>query len=246
MKLNENERLDDLGVNNLKIIQNEKLYCFNSDTILLSDFVETKKDDIVCDFGTGSGIIPILLKGKRDLKHIYAIEVQDVFCELAKRNFELNNMENDITILKGNITDVVPTLHEKGVTVVVCNPPYFDNTTPIKNECEEIKIARHEILIDLKGIIQNASKLLKTGGRFFMVHKTKRLNEIFKYVNEFNLKINRIRNVYPNKMKNADTCLIECVKDKNPELVVLSPLYVREVNGEYTDEIKEIYSREKR
>lgn len=191
MELFENERLDDLGVNNLKIIQNEKIYCFNSDTVLLSDFVETKPSDIVCDFGTGSGIIPILLKGKRELKHIYAIEVQEVFVELAKRNIKLNNMENDITILKGDINTIVPSVLEKGISVVVCNPPYFDSTTPFRNESEEVKIARHEILIDLKGIIKNASKLLKTGGRFFMVHKVKRLNDIFKYLNEFNLKVKK-------------------------------------------------------
>lgn len=246
MKIYENERLDDLGVNNLKIIQNEKIYCFNSDTILLADFVTTKKTDVVCDFGTGSGIIPILLKGKRELKHIYAIEVQDVFCDLAQRNFELNDMDKDITLVKGNISEVSKDLLEKGITVVVCNPPYFDATTPFKNESEEVKIARHEILIDLKGIISNASKILKTGGRFFIVHKVKRLNEIFKYLNEFNLAVKRIRNVYPNINKNADTCLIECVKDKKPELVVLPPLYVREEDGRYTKEIEEIYSRERK
>ena len=44
MKLNKNERIDDLEINNMKIIQNKEGFCFGIDSVLLSDFAKEIKD----------------------------------------------------------------------------------------------------------------------------------------------------------------------------------------------------------
>ena len=60
MELKENERIDDLEYEGLKIIQNSKWFCFGIDSVLLSDFAKNiKKDAKVLDIGTGTGIISI-------------------------------------------------------------------------------------------------------------------------------------------------------------------------------------------
>ena len=40
MELKENERIDDLGISNYKIIQNTDGFCFGIDSVLLSDFAK--------------------------------------------------------------------------------------------------------------------------------------------------------------------------------------------------------------
>ena len=45
IKLEENERIDDLEFKNLKIIQNEKEFCFGMDAVLLSDFAKDIKQN---------------------------------------------------------------------------------------------------------------------------------------------------------------------------------------------------------
>ena len=101
MKLNENERIDDLGINNLKIIQNEKGFCFGIDSVLLSDFAKKIKiNSKVLDLGTGTGILPILLSAKTKLKKAVGIEKQKEVFEMAKRSIKLNNLENKKKYMK--------------------------------------------------------------------------------------------------------------------------------------------------
>lgn len=108
MKLKENERIDDLEYNNLKIIQNEKGFCFGIDSILLADFArEIKNNSIGVDLGTGTGIISILLASKTNLSKIYGIEIQKDVADMAKRSTILNNLENKIEIINTNIKNII-------------------------------------------------------------------------------------------------------------------------------------------
>ena len=60
MKLNENERIDDLELNNLKIIQNKNFFCFGVDSVLLADFAkEIKNGSNILDLGAGNRIINV-------------------------------------------------------------------------------------------------------------------------------------------------------------------------------------------
>ena len=107
MKLNENERIDDLEFKNLKIIQNKNWFCFGIDSVLLSDFAkEIKNNSQVLDLGTGTGIISILLSKKIQAKKIYGIEIQKEVAEMAKRSILLNNLEKEIEIINKDIKEL--------------------------------------------------------------------------------------------------------------------------------------------
>lgn len=243
--LSSSERIDDLGVNNLKLIQNSEKYCFNTDTVLLCDFVETRKNDVVCDFGTGSGIIPILLLGKRELKHVYAVEIQEYFFNLAKRNLALNNFEDKCTVINSCISNSSKLIKEN-VNVIVCNPPYFKPQEKFQDQNDELKICRHEILINLEGIIKSASSLLKTGGRFYIVHKAERIQELCSYARNFKLGVKKIRFVHPKPGLSADSVLIEFQKDSTPQTKILDPLFIMDERSNYTQEINKIYETTKK
>ena len=107
MELNEDERIDDLEYKNMKIIQNKNYFCFGIDSILLSDFAKEIKDNSICaDFGTGTGILGILLCAKTKLKKIYGIEVQKEIAKIAERNVKLNNLEARFEIINENILNI--------------------------------------------------------------------------------------------------------------------------------------------
>ncbi len=108
MILNENERLDDLEFNNLKIIQNKEGFCFGIDSVLASNFAsEVKRGSVGVDLGTGTGIISILLASKTNLAKIFGIEIQKEIADMAKRSVELNNLQDKIEILNLNIKDIL-------------------------------------------------------------------------------------------------------------------------------------------
>ena len=65
-------RLDDLQYKGLSLWQYSSLYCFTSDAVLLANLAKVKKGDVVADFGTGSGIIAVLVAAKTGAAKIYA------------------------------------------------------------------------------------------------------------------------------------------------------------------------------
>src|SRR5699024_7424710 len=103
INLEENERIDDLEINGLKIVQNEKWFCFGVDAVLLSDFAKKmKKEAKLLDLGTGTAILPILLSAKTDFEKAVGVEVQEELCKMARKSVMLNGLENRIEILCKN------------------------------------------------------------------------------------------------------------------------------------------------
>ena len=95
-----NERIDELELNNLKIIQKIDGFCFGIDSVLLSDFARKIKNNCkVLDLGTGTGILGILLCAKTNLKQITGIEIQKVIADMATRSIMLNNLQEKFDIL---------------------------------------------------------------------------------------------------------------------------------------------------
>ncbi len=114
MELKKDERIDDLEINNLKMIQNKNGFCFGIDSILLSDFAKNiKNNSTVLDLGTGTGIIPTLLCAKTKLKKVIGIEIQEEVYDMAKRSLSdfAKNIKNNSTVLDlGTGTGIIPTL----------------------------------------------------------------------------------------------------------------------------------------
>ena len=157
VKLNEDERIDDLQLKGLKIIQNLKWFCFGIDSVLLSDFVNNiKNNSFVLDLGTGTGILPILLCGKTNLKRVIGIEIQEDVAEIAKRNIELNNLKDRFNVINDNINNIDKYFGKNEFDVIITNPPYKKNNDGVKNENKQKLISRHEILATLEDFIKVA------------------------------------------------------------------------------------------
>lgn len=239
--LMENERLDDLQRNGLKIIQKTDGFCFGMDAVLLSGFATVKPGEKVLDMGTGTGIIPLLLSAKTKGEHFTGLEIQDVIADMAARSVNLNHLEEKIEIVNGDIKEASRIFGAASFDVVTTNPPYMNDAHGLKNPTEVKAISRHEVLCTLEDVVREGAKVLKSGGRMYMVHRPHRLIEIITAMKQYKLEPKRMKMVHPFLDKEANMVLIEAVKGGGSWLKMEAPIVVYKETGVYTDEIWEIY-----
>ena len=239
--LMENERLDDLQRNGLKIIQKTDGFCFGMDAVLLSGFASVKPGERALDLGTGTGIIPLLLSAKTKGEHFTGLEIQTEIMKMAQRSVALNGLEKKIDIIQGDIKEASRIFGAASFDVVTSNPPYRNDAHGLKNPGDVKAISRHEVLCTLEDVVREGTKALKPGGRFYMVHRPHRLAEIITVMRQYKLEPKRMKFVHPFADKDANMVLIEAVRGGGAWLKLEPPVIVYKEPGVYTDEIYEIY-----
>ena len=239
-----NLRLDDLQVGNLKIWQDKSLFCFGTDAVLLANFARPKPKDTLLDIGTGNGIIPILISAKCDISAMTALEIQPACAALAEKNVEFNHLADKIRVVQGDIKDA-SLFPASSFSYITCNPPYKPLGTGLKNPSSPLSVARHEVLCTLEDIIKAASRLLCSKGRIAMVHKPERAAEIMYFMNQNRIEPKRITAVHATAAAPPCLILIEGAKDGGKGLKWENPLIIYDENGNYTATCKALYEKEK-
>jgi len=238
------ERIDDLIIGGYKIIQDTDEFCFSIDAVLLAHFPKLKKGMKIIDFGTGTGVIPLILAAREaNLDKIIGLEIQSKMVDLARRSTELNNLQKRIEIIEGNINKLNELHLENNFDLVLCNPPYKPLGEGKVNPKESVAIARHEILVTLHEIISNARKVLKFGGKLVLIHQTNRLTDIIYYLRENKLEPKRIQMIHPTFKKKSNLVLIEATLGGGKEVEVMDPLFIYNEAGGYAQEILQLYSQ---
>ena len=224
-----------LAHNDLKIIQRKDMFNFSLDTVLLSQFCTINKDvRNIVDFGTNNAAIPLLLS-KRTPKKITGIEIQEEAVELAKRNIQMNDLEEQIEIIHGDIKEVVKKAIKKGYT----DRKVGEDSN--LNENEYLTIARHEVKIDLEGIISSAAYLLDNKGRFAIVHRPDRMIDILNLMQKYDIEPKRIRFVYPKMNRESHVLLVEGMYKGKKGIKIESPLYAHNDDGSYSNEVRKMF-----
>lgn len=235
------ERLDDLELSNLMILQDPGRFCFGMDAVLLSGFVKGADDANILDMGTGTGIIPLLLSAKTKARHLTGLEIQPESADMARRSVQLNRLEERIDIVTGDIKEATSLFEAASFDIVTCNPPYMIADHGIANPKSALAIARHEVCANLNDICFAAMKMVKPGGSFYMVHRPFRLAEIIRTLSEYKLEPKRMRLVYPYADREPNMVLIQAVRGGKPRMDVEAPLIVYDSPGEYSAEMKRDY-----
>ncbi len=241
IKLQEDERLDELQRNGYQIIQNPKKFCFGMDAVLLSGFTRIRPGEMALDLGTGTGIIPILLRGKTEGRHFTGLEIQEESADMARRSVAFNHLEQYISIITGDIKEAAEIFGAASFDVVTSNPPYMTGNHGLVNPRLPKAIARHELLCSLEDVVCATSRVVRPGGRFYLVHRPFRLAEILTLLVQYKLEPKRMRLVYPFVDKEPNMVLIEAVQGGRSRITVEKPLIVYKEPGVYTDEIYDIY-----
>ncbi|EOV9528958.1 tRNA1(Val) (adenine(37)-N6)-methyltransferase [Bacillus cytotoxicus] len=241
MELYGDERLDYLLTEEMKIIQSPSVFNFSLDAVLLANFVwvPIQRGNLL-DLCTGNAVIPLLLS-KRTKGKITGVEIQERLYDMGIRSVQYNRLEERIHLIHGDLKDMPQTLGHHQYDVVTCNPPYFQTPkSSEKNINEHLAIARHEIMCTLEDVVRASSQLVKQGGKVAFVHRPGRLLDIVTLMRKYKIEPKRVQFVYPKAGKEANTLLIEGIKDGSADLKILPPLFVYDENNEYTKEMHSI------
>ncbi|WP_438831849.1 tRNA1(Val) (adenine(37)-N6)-methyltransferase [Streptococcus pluranimalium] len=242
MQLKEGERIDQLFSTDVKIIQNKAVFSYSIDSVLLSRFPKIPSKGLIVDLCSGNGAVG-LFASTRTKAPITLVELQERLADMAERSIQLNRLEKQVTMVQDDLKNLLEHVPRSQVDLILCNPPYFKSTeTSKKNLSDHYLLARHEITTNLEEICQVSRHALKSNGRLAMVHRPDRFLDILDTLRQYNLAPKRVQFVYPKMGKDANMLLIEAIKDGSTDgLKILPPLFVHKDNGDYTDDIFEIY-----
>ncbi|HIW31780.1 MAG TPA: tRNA1(Val) (adenine(37)-N6)-methyltransferase [Candidatus Paenibacillus intestinavium] len=232
VELFEGERIDDLLTESqLKIIQSREVFSFSLDAVLLARFARFPKNGRAADFCSGNGVIALLSTDKTEA-HIDAIEIQPRVAEIARRNVAMNGLEERITIIEADLKEYAQTAENGIYDVITVNPPYMKSAAGDMNINEHYAIARHEIYCNVEDIAKASCKLLRPGGKLFMVHRPSRLVDITEALRKWKIEPKVIQFVHSHIDSEANMVLIEATRDGKPDIRVLPPQIVYNEAGE--------------
>ena len=237
------ERVDDLQLNNLHIIQSENDFRFGMDAVILSDFARVRPREHVIDMGTGTGILPILLSAQRDDATFSAIELQPRMADMAQRSVTLNGLNERIHIYTADMKDAAHLLGYQCAHMVVSNPPYGKQGSTLKNATNSVTLARHEEDAGIDSWVKACAAVLRNMGRLCMVFPAQRLLELTDAFRNHRIEPKRIRMVCAKLDRAPYLVLLEGMKNAKPGLLWMPPLVVYEEDGRETAEIDRIYHR---
>ena len=218
-----------------------KEHTFGTDAFLLADFAKARHKDIVCDLGTGCGIIAVLMRLRYEPKQVYGVDIQPQAIE----QFEL-------TVSRSGLKETYPLLMDlKALTndaplgrcdLVTCNPPYKAAKAGIESELSAHKIARHEILCNISDVCAAGNKLLKYGGRLCLCNRPERLADVMCAMRENGIEPKYLRFVSKSANDAPWLFLIEGRKGGGSFMQVLPQLYISGSGG-ISPELAQIYGK---
>ncbi|MBO5439716.1 MAG: methyltransferase [Clostridia bacterium] len=241
MELFENERINEIN-ENLKLIEKKDSLTFGTDAYLLSAYLPKRQGLVGVELGCGSGVISLLALSKKKCRHVYGIEVQENIASVAKRNGELNTLDEAFSVINKDLRDVTVSDVGNEVDFVFSNPPYMKNDSGKANENDFKNISRHEVCGEINDFCKCARLLLKHGGSFYAVYRPDRLIDLISAMRNNGIEPKRLTFIHSNTHTPPSLLLIQGKKGAKSGLIIDKPIYIYK-NGttEYTEEFSRIY-----
>jgi tRNA1Val (adenine37-N6)-methyltransferase len=241
--INDDETLDDLQLNGVHLIQKKEAFRFGVDAVLLANFAKIKKGDRVIDLCSGTGIIPFIIAGKTEAKSITGVEIQKDMTDMASRSSKYNKMEQRVNFINHDLKDIKYLSGLQKADAVTVNPPYKLRNSGLINPDDKNAIARHEILCTFEDVVVAAKAVLKHNGRIFIIHRPDRLVDILCTMRKHKIEPKQIRMIHSNHTKAPTMVLVEGLNNGGAFLKWLPPLYIYDLDGNYTRELNDIYGK---
>ena len=237
MTLFDGERIDYVN-DSLSLIQKTDGLTFGTDALLLAGYV-SGKHKLGVELGAGSGIISMLLLTREKAASVTAIEVQDEYAELTRRNAELNSLTERLNVISADVRDVKG---EGTADLVFTNPPYMRTDSGRANLTDKKNAARHEVFGGISDFCNAAKRLLKFGGSFYAVYRTDRLCDLIYEMRSAGIEPKRMTLVHANAASEPSMVLLEGRLGGKAGLFLTPPLiiYRDESNSEYGEDMKYI------
>ena len=241
MLIREDETLEDLQLKGLCLLQKKQGFRFGMDSVLLAHFAAIREQDTVVDFGTGTGILPLLLIGRNKGARFVGIEIQESFAEMARRTMALNHLEDCVSILRADAGRADELFDSCSVDRIICNPPYGQPGSTLRSPFDNRAIARNQEQDTLRGFFSAGFRILRGRGTFSLVYPAPQMLYVMELLQACHLEPKRFQLVYPSVDRPANLVLVEAVKDAKPTLHPMKPLIIYKKDGDLTNELKSVY-----
>ena len=234
-------REDRLGLGDVRILQDEQVFKFTIDPILAADFLRALPPEKVLDLGTGGGVIPLWLAGYREFENVTGLELQPEVAGMAKESVALNGLQDKIQILTGDLRQPSESLSKLGsFRWIISNPPYLPAQSKLSGN-QVLDRAKFELTCTLDEVVAAAKRLSAGNGRLVLVHLPERLPDLFAAFRRHGFEPKLMRMVHSSPGKPPNRVLLEGSKAGRAHLKILPPLFIHDENGEFSEEMMEIY-----
>lgn len=238
----EDETLEDLQLEGLKILQKRDAFRFGTDSVLLAAFADVRMNDRVVDLGTGTGILPILLSAKTRGTRFEAVEIQPMMASMAERSVCLNGLEARIALRCADLRTHRAWMKPGAYDVVVANPPYMPRGASLEAANESKTIARREEHGTVEDFIAAAAFALRNGGRFSLILPVQRLQGLLAALERADLMPKRLQLIHPRLEREANFALVEAYKQGREGMRVMPPIIVQNEDGSVTAQVEALYA----
>lgn len=245
----------DLGIGDYIVFQDTDDYAFSQDSVFLANMAKLSPSDAVLDLGCGSGILSTLALVKKHVKKAVGIELQPRVADMARDSAIQNGLQDKFEVICTDVKDIRSILKAESFDKVLCNPPYFTNSgnsgqKSVSDEGNDAlninaktgkSVSRTESTATLDDFVKGASYALRFGGDAWFVIKADRMASLIYSLKSYNLEPKEATLIYPKPTSDVDVVIIKARKGAKEGLKI-SPFFVTDDNGEYTDKYKETYA----
>ena len=227
-------------IDGIKITESKSTQLFGTDALLLSAYVRKNPSASAAELGAGSGAISVILAERRAFKSIRAIEIQEELCALCTENVEKNGLGDIVTTVCADVRTLSPAALS-GVSVIFANPPYMISGGGKESPESSKQMARHEVFGGAREFISFAGRVLKTGGRLYVVYRPDRLETLMKALSESGFAVKRMTFVSADTRHEPSSVLIEAIRGGKESLYVTPNLFLTDGEGNETEDAAFIY-----
>ena len=228
---------DNLSLFNLQLFQPRQGYRYSLDPLLLARFcTAVQSGGSIVDLGAGCGIISLVLARVNPEALVVAVENNPEMVALVERNILHNDLAGRVSAHAEDVINLRKSYPVSTFDLVVSNPPFRTAGSGKVSPRAGRDAARHETTAGLADFIDAAKYLVKPSGKICFIHLPSRLPEFMALAAQMKLSVLRLRMIHSNAESPATMFMAELAKGRRCAPVVESPLFVRDMDGEYTNE----------
>ncbi len=221
----------------VRILQPIDGYRASSDAVFLSALIDNlKPQEKVLDVGSGTGAVSLCLAYRFPRNQIFGLEIQPQLADLSTQSAAENGFDN-LFYYQADIRQKKLPLKPCSFDHVITNPPYAEHDQPSPNLSKAL--AHNHNNFTLAEWLKFCLKMLKPFGKIYLINRTQALNET---LNTFSGRAGGIKIIpfYSKPDQNAKRILVIAQKDSKAPTTILSPFYVYNTDGKYTQSADKI------
>lgn len=206
-----------------------------TDGVILGSWCRVPAEGRVLDVGTGAGLLALMIAQREQGVDISAIEIEKEAAFQATENCQNSPWGDRIKVIHTSLQEFGK-LSNAGFDMIVCNPPYFNES--LRCPDEKRTTARHSETLCFDDLLNYSVVLLKKQGTLNVI-LPKRESEIFKEkAIQKGFFLGRQMNVFPTPEKDVKRRLMEfSFEEKETEF---QNLVIETERHIYTEEYKQL------